>query len=82
MSTRTEQCRRVLLATSSLAALVIGCNGAAQAACSVVNPATPYTNNGAIDCVTFNDNANHTGDVTNSSTGTITPPGFPGKHHQ
>ena len=53
----------MLLATSSLAALVLGWGGGAAAAPCVVNPATPYTNNGAINCVTFNDNATHTGDV-------------------
>src|ERR1700731_2604441 len=82
MSGRTAECRRVLLATSALAALVLGWSGAAAAAPCVVNPATPYDNAGAINCVTFNDNANHTGDVTNDSTGTITVLGLPGQFGQ
>jgi uncharacterized protein with beta-barrel porin domain len=82
MSGRTAECRRVLLATSSLAAIVLGWSGAAAAAPCVVNPATPYTNTGAINCVTFNDGANHTGDVTNDTTGTITVLGFPGQNGQ
>ena len=43
----------------------------AHAQC-VVNPATPYTNSGAIACLTFDDGANHSGNVTNAATGTIT----------
>jgi uncharacterized protein with beta-barrel porin domain len=78
MSVRRAQSRRVLLATSSLAALVLGWGGAAEAAC-VVNPATPYNNTGAINCVTFNDNVTHSGDVTNATGGTITILGFPGQ---
>jgi len=82
MSGRTAECRRVLLATSSLAAIVLGWGGSAAAAPCVVNPATPYDNAGAINCVTFNDNANHTGDVTNDTTGTITVLGLPGQFGQ
>jgi len=77
MSSRTAECRRVLLATSSLAAIMLGWGGAAQAAC-ITNPATPFTNNVAIDCVTWQDSLTHTGDVVNSSTGVITAPGGPG----
>ena len=40
------------------------------------------TNTGAINCVTFNDNANHTGDVVNDTTGTITVLGLPGQFGQ
>ena len=81
MSRRTAERRRVLLATSSLAAVVLAWGGAAEAAC-VVNPATPYTNSGAINCVTFNDNATHVGDVTNDTTGTITVLGGAGPFGQ
>jgi uncharacterized protein with beta-barrel porin domain len=72
----------MLLATSSLAAVALGWGGSAEAAPCVVNPATPYTNTGAINCVTFNDGANHTGDVINDTTGTITVLGFPGQNGQ
>ncbi len=82
MSKRTVECRRALLATSSLAALVLGWGGSAAAAPCVANPATPYDNTGAINCVTFNDNANHTGDVVNDTSGTITVLGFPGNFGQ
>jgi uncharacterized protein with beta-barrel porin domain len=75
---RTAEGRRVLLATSSLAALAVGWNGTAQAACSVANPPTPYNNSASIDCVTFNDGLNHVGNVTNTASGTITAPGIGG----
>src|SRR5665213_3492944 len=76
---RKAEWRSMLLTTSSLAAVVLGWSGAAEAnSCSASNPATPFVNSGPIDCITFNDGLNHVGDVTNTSTGVITPPGLPG----
>jgi uncharacterized protein with beta-barrel porin domain len=71
--------RVALLTTSSALALVVGVGGAAQAGpCTVNNTFAGLPNTGAIDCVSFNDGANHTGDVVNASTGTITPTGAEG----
>src|ERR1700690_1578076 len=59
--------RGALLTTSSALALILGI-GAAQAGpppapCAVNNTFTGLPNSGAINCVSFNDGANHTGDV-------------------
>ena len=73
--------RGALLTTSSALALILGI-GAAQAgpvtACAVNNTFAGLPNSGAINCVSFNDGANHTGDVINNNTGTITPTGTEG----
>jgi hypothetical protein len=73
--------RGALLTTSSALALILGI-GAAQAGpatpCAVNNTFAGLPNSGAINCVSFNDGANHTGDVINNNTGTITPTGTEG----
>jgi uncharacterized protein with beta-barrel porin domain len=72
---RTVELRGALLTTSSVVALIVGI-GSAQAltmTCAVNNTFTGLPNSGAINCVSFNDGGNHTGDVVNNSTGTITP---------
>ena len=67
--------RAAFLTSGSALALIAGMAGSAHAACTV-NPATPYSNSSSIECVTFQDGANHVGDVVNASTGVISPIGF------
>ena len=50
--------------------LLAGAAGAALAA-GATNPATPFTNSGTLDFITFNDGATHVGDVTNAAAGTV-----------
>jgi hypothetical protein len=67
--------RGTLLATSSALALVVGMEGAAQATpppCAVNNTFVGLPNTTTINCISFNDGASHTGDVTNAGNGTIT----------
>jgi uncharacterized protein with beta-barrel porin domain len=76
---RAVELRRALLATSSIIGLVVGIGNSAQAApCAVNNSFAGLPNTGAINCVSFNDGANHIGDVVNANTGTITPTGNEG----
>jgi len=76
---RRVELRGAFLATSSALALVVGVGSSAQAApCAVNNTFVGLPNTGAINCVSFNDGANHTGDVVNANTGTITPTGTEG----
>jgi uncharacterized protein with beta-barrel porin domain len=76
--------RGALLTTSSALALILGIGSSAQAGpvpvapCAVNNTFAGLPNSGAINCVSFNDGANHTGDVVNNLTGTITPTGTEG----
>jgi hypothetical protein len=59
-------CRyRHYCAIVAAAVLLLALPGATAQAQCVTNPPTPYTNIGTIQCVTFNDGATHTGDVTN-----------------
>jgi uncharacterized protein with beta-barrel porin domain len=72
-----------LLATSSVVALIVGIGSAQAGPCAVNNTFAGLPNSGAINCVSFNDGANHTGDVVNNTAGTITattpyPPTNPG----
>ncbi|HEX3915994.1 MAG TPA: hypothetical protein VHW60_01560, partial [Caulobacteraceae bacterium] len=67
--TPARAARRLGLLFATASALAIA--GAASAQC-VVNPTTPYTNTGALNCLVFDDGAAHTGDVTNAASGTIT----------
>jgi uncharacterized protein with beta-barrel porin domain len=84
---RVVELRGALLTTSSVVALIVGIGsaqaGPSPASCAVNNTFVGLPNSGAINCVSFNDGANHTGDVVNNSTGTITattpyPPINPG----
>jgi fibronectin-binding autotransporter adhesin len=52
------------------AMLLLGMAPLAQAACTT-DPATPFSNNAAIECVTFDDGAAHGGNVTNLTAGQI-----------
>ena len=61
---------RRLLASSSVAALLVGCGGPAIAACYTVLFTGGYTNSGATPCITVN-NTSFTGALGN--TGTIAP---------
>jgi outer membrane autotransporter protein len=78
--------RGTLLATSSALALIVGIGGSARAvppSCAVNNTFAGLPNTTAINCISFNDGASHTGDVTNANNGTITavhpyPPVHPG----
>ena len=71
--------RGALLTTSSALALILGIGSSAQAGpvpvapCAVNNTFAGLPNSSAINCVSFNDGANHTGDIVNNTTGTITP---------
>ena len=76
------------MATSSALALVVGIEGSALATpppprCTVNNTFAGLPNTTTINCISFNDGASHSGDVTNASNGTITavhpyPPVNPG----
>ncbi len=61
---------RLLLASSSVAALLVGCGGPAIAACYTGPFTGGYTNSGATPCITVN-NTSFTGALGN--TGTIAP---------
>src|ERR1700730_5803305 len=63
--------RRTLLATTSVLAITVGVERSAAAPCAATNPATPFTNGATINCVTMNNGATFTGDVTNAANGRI-----------
>jgi uncharacterized protein with beta-barrel porin domain len=75
--------RGTLLATSSALAMIVAAGQSAEAQCALDNNAGGSNNAGAINCISYNNGVNNTGDIVNQSGGTITPthaypPNFPG----
>jgi uncharacterized protein with beta-barrel porin domain len=64
--------RETLLATSSALAIITAAGQSAYAQCAI-NNSFPANNAGAINCISYNNNVNNTGDVVNQGGGTITP---------
>ena len=63
---------RLLLASSSVAALLIGGGAPAALADGCYAAPFPYTNNGTVHCIVVN-NTSFSGNLVNSGTGTISP---------
>jgi uncharacterized protein with beta-barrel porin domain len=62
-----------LLATSSALAIIVAAGQSAEAQCALNNNAGGSNNAGAINCISYNNGVNNTGDIVNQGGGTITP---------
>ena len=65
--------RGTLLATSSALAMIVAAGQSAEAQCALNNNAGGSNNAGAINCISYNNGVNNTGDIVNQGSGTITP---------
>src|ERR1700729_3288241 len=70
---RQSSLRTTLLATSSALAMIVAMEGSAQAQCANNNVPGGVNNASAINCISYNNGVNNTGDIVNQSGGTITP---------
>src|SRR5580704_19416112 len=65
--------RGTLLATSSALAMIVAAGQSAEAQCALNNNAGGSNNAGAINCISYNNGVNNTGNIVNQASGTITP---------
>jgi uncharacterized protein with beta-barrel porin domain len=62
-----------LLATSSALAIIVATGQSAEAQCALNNNAGGSNNAGAVNCISYNNGVNNTGNIVNQGGGTITP---------
>ncbi|HKX11413.1 MAG TPA: hypothetical protein VJN67_24645 [Stellaceae bacterium] len=76
MSRKSRSQRRAILSATSALAIIVGLGGNAWACSPTSGTFAFFTNTGSVDCFNFN-NATVTGNLSNTSTGTIGPPSSP-----
>src|SRR5690348_6250703 len=77
MSRKSRSQRRAILSATSALAIIVGLGGNTWAACTQISGNfAAFSNSVSLNCWNFN-SATVTGNVTNTSTGTIGPPSSP-----